>query len=69
MLSVVLKSSFRAFGVTPWKYYLIHMLPDTDAWNRLCALGICDWIDEKRRPVKSVASGFRITGIPTLLSN
>ena len=29
-------------------YYLMHMLPDTDTWGRLKALGIEEWIKEKR---------------------
>ena len=28
-------------------YYLMHMLTDTDTWERLCALGIKEWITQK----------------------
>ncbi len=28
-------------------YYLMHMLADTDTWERLCNLGIKEWIKEK----------------------
>ncbi|MBQ6967173.1 MAG: aldo/keto reductase, partial [Lachnospiraceae bacterium] len=30
-------------------YYLMHMLTDIEAWNKLVALGIKDWIDEKKK--------------------
>jgi hypothetical protein len=28
-------------------YYLMHMLTDIETWNRLCLLGIREWIEEK----------------------
>jgi len=30
-------------------FYLMHMLPDVDAWQRLVDLGIIDWIEEKKK--------------------
>ncbi|MBQ9166692.1 MAG: aldo/keto reductase, partial [Oscillospiraceae bacterium] len=29
-------------------YYLMHMLPDINTWNRLKGLGILEWIAEKK---------------------
>ena len=33
-------------------YYLMHMLSDIDAWNRMKDLGIGDWIDEKKKRIQ-----------------
>ena len=30
-------------------YYLMHMLTDVDTWGRMKALGIADWLEEKKR--------------------
>ena len=30
-------------------YYLMHMLNDASSWQRLCALGIREWIDDKKK--------------------
>ncbi len=30
-------------------YYLMHMLTDTDTWNKLIGLGILEWLEEKKR--------------------
>ena len=42
-------------------YYLMHMLNDLDTWERLKALGIEEWIAEKRLPVPSGRWVFPIT--------
>ena len=40
------------------EYYLMHMLNDIAAWERLTALGIQDWIAEKRKAVRLEISDF-----------
>lgn len=42
-------------------YYLMHMLTDIGTWERLKALGIVEWIEEKRRRDRLNRSGSRIT--------
>ena len=29
-------------------YYLMHMLTDTDTWNKLISIGILDWLKEQK---------------------
>ena len=43
-------------------YYLMHMLTDLDAWQKLCALGIEDWIAEKKRTgaIRHIGFSFQI---------
>ena len=43
-------------------YYLMHMLTDLDAWNKLCALGIQDWIAEKKKAGVIRQIGFSFHG-------
>jgi predicted aldo/keto reductase-like oxidoreductase len=43
-------------------YYLIHMLPDIEIWERLCALGIQDWIAEKKKTGQIGKIGFSYHG-------
>jgi len=43
-------------------YYLIHMLTDTSAWDRLKELGIEEWIDEKKRKYHIKNIGFSYHG-------
>lgn len=43
-------------------YYLMHMLTDLDAWNKLCALGIRDWIAEKKKAGVIRQIGFSFHG-------
>lgn len=40
------------------EYYLMHMLNDIAAWERLTALGIQDWITEKKKTVRLEISDF-----------
>ncbi|MDR2509719.1 MAG: aldo/keto reductase [Spirochaetaceae bacterium] len=41
-------------------YYFMHMLSEMDTWERLCGLGIKDWIAEKKRSgqIRSIAFSF-----------
>lgn len=43
-------------------YYLIHMLTDTDTWNRLKELGIEEWLDNKRQSGAIRQVGFSYHG-------
>ena len=42
--------------------YLMHMLTDLDAWHKLCALGIREWIDEKKKTGTIRKIGFSFHG-------
>lgn len=43
-------------------YYLMHMLPDTDTWNRLKNLGIEEWIKQKKSSGAIRQIGFSYHG-------
>ncbi len=44
-------------------YYLIHMLADVNAWQRLVKLGIEKWIDNKKASGQIINLGFSFHGI------
>ncbi len=43
-------------------YYLMHMLTDISSWEKLCALGIIDWIQEKKESGQIRNIGFSFHG-------
>ena len=43
-------------------YYLMHMLTDTDTWQRLCDLGIREWLAEKKASGAIRQVGFSYHG-------
>ena len=43
-------------------YYLMHMVTDLGAWKRVCALGIEDWIQEKKASGQIRQIGFSFHG-------
>ncbi|MBQ1770615.1 MAG: aldo/keto reductase, partial [Clostridia bacterium] len=43
-------------------YYLMHMLTDEQTWERLCSLGIREWIEEKKKSGKIKNIGFSYHG-------
>ena len=43
-------------------FYLMHMLTDVKVWNNLCALGIRDWIEEKKSSGAIGQIGFSFHG-------
>ena len=45
-------------------YYLMHMLTDTQTWEKLKKLGILEFLEEKKNPARSVRSAFPTTAIP-----
>ncbi len=44
------------------EYYLMHMLTDVMTWERLCALGIPEWIAEKKKSGEVRQVGFSYHG-------
>jgi len=43
-------------------YYLMHMLTNRETWQRLCDLGIRDWLEEKKRSGEIRQIGFSYHG-------
>ncbi len=43
-------------------YYLMHMLTDVKTWQRLCSIGIREWIEEKKRNGQIRQIGFSYHG-------
>ena len=43
-------------------YYLMHMLTDPDTWARLCAIGILEWLEEKKKSGAIRQVGFSYHG-------
>ena len=43
-------------------YYLMHMLTDLATWEKLCKLGICQWLEEKKRSGAIRQVGFSYHG-------
>ncbi len=43
-------------------YYLMHMLSDIETWEKLCRLGIREWIEEKKRTGAIRQIGFSFHG-------
>ena len=43
-------------------YYLMHMLNDVDAWNRMKALGVIEWLEEKKASGAIRQVGFSYHG-------
>ena len=43
-------------------YYLMHMLPDTATWERMCRLGVEDWLEEKKQSGQIRQVGFSYHG-------
>ncbi len=44
------------------EYYLMHMLTDVATWERLCNLGIREWIEEKKKSGQIEQVGFSYHG-------
>ena len=43
-------------------YYLMHLLTDTETWDKLCALGIREWIAQKKQSGRIGQIGFSYHG-------
>ncbi len=50
-------------------YYLMHMLTDTDTWNRLKSLGIEEWIEQKKASGAIRQIGFSYHGNSEMFCN
>lgn len=50
-------------------YYLMHMLTDTDTWNRLVDMGIADWLEEKKKSGAIRQVGFSYHGNSDMFIN
>jgi predicted aldo/keto reductase-like oxidoreductase len=46
-------------------YYLMHMLPDVNVWNKLIGLGVLDWIKQKKENGQIKHIGFSYHGNTT----
>lgn len=46
-------------------YYLMHMLPDVNVWNKLVGFGVLDWINEKKEKGQIRKIGFSYHGNTT----
>jgi predicted aldo/keto reductase-like oxidoreductase len=44
-------------------YYLMHMLTDTEVWEKLCRWGIEEWLAEKKRSGRILRGGFSFHGM------
>ena len=43
-------------------YYLMHMLTDTDTWQKMCTLGVQEWLEEKKALGQIRQVGFSYHG-------
>lgn len=43
-------------------YYLMHMLSDINTWERLCSIGIIEWIEQKKKSGQIINIGFSFHG-------
>ena len=43
-------------------YYLMHILSDIETWNKLCSIGIKDWIEQKKSSGQIKNIGFSFHG-------
>ncbi|MBE5776303.1 MAG: aldo/keto reductase [Clostridiales bacterium] len=43
-------------------YYLMHMLTDTATWDKMCALGVKEWLEEKKQSGQIRQVGFSYHG-------
>ncbi len=43
-------------------YYFMHMLTDIESWKRMCALGVLEWIDDKKKKGEIGQIGFSYHG-------
>ncbi len=58
----IFDTQLKRLKTTYIDYYLIHMLADTNMWNRLCELGIKEWILKKKANGEIRNIGFSFHG-------
>ncbi len=61
-LDEIFEEELRRLRTDRIDYYLMHMLTDPDTWDRLCAMGILDWIAEKKAKGQIGQIGFSYHG-------
>jgi len=59
-LDRIFATQLKRLQTTYIDYYLIHMLGEVDVWRKLCALGIIEWIAEKKASgiIKNIGFSF-----------
>jgi len=57
-----LDAQLSALSTNYLDYYLMHNINSLAQWNELCALGICEWISEKKVAGKLKQIGFSFHG-------
>ena len=61
-LDKLFREQLRRLRTDHVDYYLMHMLTDTGAWDKMCALGIREWLEEKKRTGEIGQAGFSYHG-------
>lgn len=61
-LDKIFEEELRRLRTDYIDYYLMHMLTDTETWQRLCNLGIKEWIAEKKANGEIKQIGFSYHG-------
>ena len=61
-LDKIFNEELRRLRTDHIDYYFMHMLTDTDAWERLKDLGICSWLEEKKSSGAIGQVGFSYHG-------
>lgn len=61
-LEKIFKEELRRLRTDHVDYYLMHMLTDTDTWERLKSIGIIEWLHEKRQAGEIRQVGFSYHG-------
>ena len=56
------QEELKRLGTDHVDYYLMHMLNDARSWERLCALGVREWAEEKKRSGAIRNLGFSFHG-------
>ena len=61
-LEKIFSEELRRLRTDHIDYYLMHMLTDTDTWERLKKLGVAEWLEEKKASGKIRQIGFSYHG-------
>jgi len=59
---LLFQTQLKRLKTNYFDYYLIHNLPDTDSWKRICNLGIEKWIAKKKENGQIRQIGFSFHG-------
>ena len=58
----IFREELKRLQTTYVDYYLMHMLTDIGAWERMCGFGIKEWLDEKKASGEVRQVGFSYHG-------